>query len=327
MAQQPEHAGVGGATLLPPHSIPISHNPDLRGMALNVYAQGIEFGDQASLMAGLALFGALIGGTGAIANIYMTMAGEVRFHIFLFLLSIFFVFLCYAGIRWDTSGYRYSPILFDRAARKVHIFVDRTRFWWPWPLIGGGKYEIRSYDWDCVRAQIKRFTIFSGSVSRTDAMLELIVLKAPDDPTIIDQTGLGYATSAMLIQPLIDAWEHLRCFMRHEGPLLAETDATTQEDSLNSLWGAITFLQPFFGPGSEENWRKRNVMLWVGQILALLIFPYTLFVGLWHWAVLHLKSQPKWPADILASIGEGPLKGDALKRWRNFIPAKSKHRR
>jgi len=326
LAEQPQHAGTDGATLLPGHRTIISKTPHLNGMALNVYRHGLEIGDHPSIiMTGGATMGALIGLPVGLDGLYSFFTDN-HASIVELVISLFGLIVGYFALRWDTSGYRYHPILFDRAARKVHIFVDRTSLLIPWPIVGGGKYEIRSYDWDCVRAQIKRFTLFSGSVARTEAQLQLVVLKAPDDPTIIDQAGLGYTTTAMVIQPLINAWEHLRRFMQHEGPLLVEGDQPWQEPSQTSLWGALTFSQPFIGPGGKENWQHRDAMMWLGQLVAGVLFPITMAVGLLRWTVYHLKSKPKWPASIRASIGDGPLRGEALANWRNRTPGRRPHK-
>lgn len=49
-----------------------------------------------------------------------------------------FLAIAYASIRFSTAGYLYRPMLFDRAAGKVHVFRDKTSIWFPWPLWGGG---------------------------------------------------------------------------------------------------------------------------------------------------------------------------------------------
>ena len=58
--------------------------------------------------------------------------------------------------------------------------------------------------------------------------------------------GVGL-TSSWNADFMVQRWEHIRRYMRGEGPPLANGDTLFKDTSLTSLWAALTFGQPLLG--------------------------------------------------------------------------------
>jgi hypothetical protein len=56
---------------------------------------------------------------------------------------------------------------------------------------------------------------------------------------------------------MFQRWEHITRYMDEEGPPLGPGDALYKDESLVTLWPALTFLQPLLGPGSAAYWTGR----------------------------------------------------------------------
>jgi hypothetical protein len=316
---QPQFGGTGSSgVVLPPHSLSVSRHPTVGAAVINAYAHGLEYAEQVFGAGGLGLFSVIVWG---IPFGYMTASMWADIGGFLFpLLTAFSVAGFLFMYRFDTVGYRYTPVMFNRALGKVHVFRDQTKLFSLWPLWGGGKCRIDTYDWSCVRAQVSRFRTFSGTVAQDNAKLGCIVLKAPDRAELAAEFPLGITSSALAVQNLLDYWEHIRRYMEHESPMFPEGEGPYEQPTTQSLLGAIFFGQPFIGPGWRENYETADVPMMLWQILALFLFPVTMTFGLLRWVSLHIRTKPKWPAEILASVGGAALHGDNLDAWRKVIP-------
>jgi len=225
----------------------------------------------------------------------------------------------YASLRGLTGGYAYRPVLFDRAAGKIHIFRDLTSFWFPMPPLGGGQYAIDTYDWSCVRMQIVATgvsvpeytgTYATGTKSIELTSLEGIALKAPDSSEIAGTFQLPIFGKGTNIQTLLDQWEYLRRYMEHEPFEHGEAPAAAQ--SRRSLLGAVFFAQPMIGPGSQAfraSTEISNRVMIALQVLAALLFPLTVAIGLAIFISEHVQSQPRWPQEVLSSIDGQPGSG------------------
>ncbi|WP_295919821.1 DUF6708 domain-containing protein [uncultured Xanthomonas sp.] len=312
--------GIGaGAVLLPPHSVPVSQSPNSGGAVIEAFPHGLAYGSMMTVLVGYLAFGAI-----AIMSPLLALLIPTLFTSFDAFSAVFGGIMLLATtfmLRFDLIGYRYAPTLFDRNAGKVHVFKDNTRLFGWWPLWGGGgQYEILSYDWACVRAQVVRFKTFTGTVAQDNAALQMIVLAAPGDTRVVGQFGLGLTSSAIAVQPLLDTWEHIRRFMEHEGPLFVEGDGPNEALFEMRLARCIFFGQPFIGPGSAEHWKHPDLGAILWQVIAIPLFPLTLLYGLIRWASFHIKSKPAWPPEVLASVGGTPLHGSALEAWRHVVP-------
>lgn len=320
--------GIGaGAVLLPPHSVPASRSPNSGGAVIEAFPHGLAYGSMMTLLVGYSAFIATIGSP--LLVLFWPALLDPSFVPDRFSFPFFFGVGClgfasllvFFALRFDLIGYRYAPTLFDRNAGKVHVFKDNTRLFSWWPLWGGGgRYEILSYDWACVRAQVVRFKTFTGTVAQDNAALQMIVLAAPGDTRVVGQFGLGLTSSAIAVQPLLDTWEHIRRFMEHEGPLFVEGDGPNEALFEMRLGRCIFFGQPFIGPGSAEHWKHPDLGAILWQVIAIPLFPLTLLYGLVRWASFHIKSKPAWPPEVLASVGGAPLHGSALEAWRHVVP-------
>jgi len=301
----PALKGLGDeAVLLPPHSLSVSRTPQAGSFVIETYPHGLAYADGGASITGLMAFFALVGFpafvyglTLSVDSLFMGKGSWLleSFTLTILLATGFMIWGCY---RWDTAGYRYAPILFDRAAGKVHVFTDRTSLFSLLPLWGGGKYDIQSYDWSCTRVQVCRSRVVTKNHTQVLASLHCVVIKGPKDDTVIAQFPLGGTVSSLAVQLLLNQWEHIRRFMQHEGPLLNEGEQVYVPHG-SSLLRALCWCQPLIGP---ERYPFTFLML-LAQLFALCFLWFTIPYGLLGWVCYHLKSKPKWPAEILSSVG------------------------
>ncbi|BEV14971.1 hypothetical protein HBDW_17590 [Herbaspirillum sp. DW155] len=317
--------GLGtDAVLLPPHSLSVSRTPNTSASVIEAYPHGLAYADQIAGIVGMAAFGALMFSPLAGIYIYDSIVRFNQFGIFSTLFGwiclVFSTSILYFLIRWDITGYRYAPVLFDRAAGKVHVFFDQTLLFRWLPLWGGGKYEIQTYDWSCIRGQVTRSRVVTGNTAQELASLSCVVVQSPQDPTVVAQFEVGGSTNALAVQLLLDRWEHVRRFMEHEGPLFVQDDGPYVPPATQSLWGALCWGQPLIGPGRHAP----SVGMVLAQMFTACFVWFTVPFGLVGWVCFHIKDKPKWPAEILASVGGNPLSGKDLEAWRGVVQA-SKH--
>nr|WP_253907145.1 DUF6708 domain-containing protein [Herbaspirillum rubrisubalbicans] len=193
---EPAFKGVGtDAVLLPPHSLSVSRTPNTSGSVIEAYPHGLAYADQIAGMTGAAAFIALLGLPMLSLYAYSGIADYKIFSVFSsvfgWIVTVVNFLLVYFLLRWDIIGYRYAPVLFDRAAGKVHVFFDQTLLFRWLPLWGGGKYEIETYDWSCIRGQVSRSRVFTGNTAQELAALSCVVVRGPQDPTVVAQFEVG----------------------------------------------------------------------------------------------------------------------------------------
>ena len=171
-----------------------------------------------------------------------------------------------------------------------------------------------------MRAQVTRFRTFTGTVAQENAALQFIVLSGAKETQVVGQFGLGLTSNALAVQPLLNTWEHIRRFMEHEGPLFVEGDGPNEALFQLSIGACLCFGQPFIGPGSAAYWKSPDWGAVVWQVFAFPLWPVTALYGIIRWASFNIKSKPKWPAEILASVGGNALTGHDLEAWRGVVP-------
>jgi hypothetical protein len=317
--------GTGDSgVVLPPHSLSVSRQPTVGDALVNAYAHGLEYAEQVFTGGGGGLSLVIFGGI-PFAYVTVSMWTDIIGGLLSLLLVAFLTAFSLAGLfllfRFDTTGYRYTPVMFNRALGKVHVFRPETDLFSFRPLWGGGKYRIDTYDWSCVRAQVTRFRVFTGSVAQDNARLGCIVAQAPGSTNVVAEFPIGVSTTALAIQVLLDHWEHIRRFMEHEGPLLQEGEGPYEEWGTHSLLGAFFFGQPLLDLGnSPRSAAKADPLTSIWQVAAVFLFPLLASFGLLRWLSYHLRGQPQWPAEILASVGGAALHGGDLEAWRGMIP-------
>lgn len=213
----------------------------------------------------------------------------------------------------DFVGFRYEPVLFDRAAGKVHIFKSLGLPWWQWGwnMFGKPRSEVQSFDWNCVDAEVYSFTIFTGQVPRRESTLILSIKDAPGSSREIQRVGVGPTFAYGDVVGPMERWEYVRQFMQGEGPVWARGETRFQDFGV-TFWESLTLAQPLVGPGCGVHWRKGPLM-WVFGLVFLIFMPLTAYFGLVRYASYRLKRKPTWPSDVQASIGRGPLSDAALQ--------------
>ena len=226
---------------------------------------------------------------------------------FLTILSLLTVALCALVVRADTVAFRYEPVLFDRAAGKVHVFVAEPLPWWKlWQLKPPS--HVQSFDWLCIRGEVTEFAVLGGGgVPRQHYGLVCAVVEKPGSKKVVARFGVGMS-SVWSADSMFQRWEHIRRYMRNKGPALAPGDSLYKDESTFKLWPALTFLQPLLGPGSGIYWTGEAVGgLWFFTIpfglLTLIFLPFTVVAGLLRLISHYLKYEPRWPKEILESVG------------------------
>jgi hypothetical protein len=292
--------------LLPPPDRPGNALAHAHGTVHKVYAHGIQFIDAMAEVAGIMAIGA--GGAVLLTSTFFAFSLTERHGPDWFLLGCVFFSLCFA--RLDFVGFRYNPVLFNRAAQKVHVFHDEgtdLAAFWRW--FGNTNWSIHTYDWACVRAEVAEITVLgSANMPRQEHLLALAFTDSPGSATVVARVGVGFADRYVGTEAAEQRWEHIRRYMQAGGPPLAPGDHLWEDQSRMSLWGAATYLQPLLGPGSAGWWTGEHLhRMWFLTIpfglACLLLLPLSvpagLLRGLAHWS----KPEPKWPPEVMASVG------------------------
>lgn len=148
-----------------------------------------------------------------------------------------------------------------------------------------------------------------ANLPRKEYALTLAITDAPGSRTVIARFGVGFTAGYDGGSTQVVRLEHIRRYMRGEGPALTPGDALYPDDSKEHWIGAFTSGQPLLGPGSKVWWTGEGLhgawFLTIPVGLAFLfILPLTLPYNLIRWLVRRFKGTPRWPADILTSVGE-----------------------
>ncbi len=318
----PQFRGTGtNGVVLPQHGLSVSRRPTVGISVIEAYVHGLSYAEQVFGAGGFMLF-FFVCLTPLMTFFYWP--GGIDLEVLDYGMLTFGVCTLWFMFRFDTSGYRSAPVMFNRATGQVHVFTDETKFWSLRPLWGGDRCSVQTYDWTNVRAQVSRFRVFTGNMAQDNAALSCLVLKSPSEPQVVAEFSLGITTSALAVQLLLDHWEHIRRYMEHEGPMFQDGEGPYEQATTKSLLGAVFFGQPFIGPGWREQYENADLLTMIWQGVSPFFFPVTMLLGLCRWASYHLRSKPRWPTEVLASVGGAPLKGKELDVWRSVIPDQAK---
>ncbi len=289
-------------TVLPPAWQSVSNRPNAIGSINAVFANGISLIDEAGAMEG---FLSIVAGFGATICLSVFAIDGLRWSS-IPLLPVGLV--CVLALRHDIITYRHQPILFDRAKGKVHVFLAKPAPWWQvWRWRPG--YRIETYDWACIRAEVTELvTLGGGGVPRKDYGLTLAAVESPGSRTVLARFGVGLSYP-WAPEAILGLWEHLRRFMRNEGPHVADGDTLYADGNIESLWASLWFGQPLIGPGSRRYWTGEDfdgrwyLTIPYGLLMTLML-PFTMAAGLIRWATHKARPEPRWPDEILASVGD-----------------------
>lgn len=270
-----------------------------------VYEHGIAFIDDVGAMEG---YLTIVFGMGGAFAVWMSSLTIPRFGLtFLTTLMLLGVLICLLVVRADTVAFRYQPVLFDRAAGKVHVFVAESLTWWKWWQLKPPSH-VESFDWSCIRGEVAEFMVLGGGgAPRRNYNLICAVVEEPGSRKVVARFGAGMS-SVWAANAMFQRWEHIRRYMRDNGPALAPGDSLYKDESTFKLLPALTFLQPLLGPGSGVYWTGKALGgLWFLTIpfgiLILILLPFTAVAGLLRLISHHLKHEPRWPKEILDSVG------------------------
>lgn len=291
--------------LLPDSTHSVSTRPSSHGSINAAYQNGISFIDQMGSIGG---YLTIVGGFGFLfcATTSYLIISDGGFLWFIAAMVII-AFACLLIVRFDAMGYRYQPVIFNRATQKIHVFVDEG--------IGAGKMwhlaspsRIDTWDWSCARAEIVEFMTLGGAgVPRQNYALICAITDEPGGQIAVSRFGVGIV-SVHEADYMLQRWEHIRRFMGENGPHLAAGDTPYLDETAESLWAAMTWGQPLLGPGSKFYWTgELHNGMWFLTIpvsaFFLIFLPFTVVAGLMRWLSHRAKRDPTWPQEILDRLG------------------------
>jgi hypothetical protein len=295
--------------LLPAADVQSSHEARTGGGVVRVYPDGLAFVDQLGAMRGYLSAGGLMALPLAIAMLIMGISNGWWLPL---IMVVILLWLALLFIQVDWVGFRYEPVLLNRALGKVHVFKAMGLPWWQWgwKLWGRTRYEIDTYDWSCVRAEVVEFTIFTGQISRRESGLVFAITDVPGGRDVVQRFGVGPSFGYGDLQSPVQRWEHIRRFMRHEGPAWTLMDSL-YEDWGVAFWPSFWVLQPLFDDRAVA-WRQKGILAWMAGVGMLFFLPFTAYMGLVRYLSYRLKREPAWGKDILASLGGPALTHEQL---------------
>lgn len=303
--------------LLPPINKQAADRPHAGGAICKVYPHGIEFIDHVAAMHGYALvLGAMLL-AGSLFMLHTALLIELDWGVAAAALLLIW---CWFLLRVDLVGFRYRPVLFDRANRKVHVFSEKSGPGLHWlKLWGKVAYRVSSYDWDCIRGEVIGIRVAGGvgGLPRQEYGLNLAVTDAPGSQTALMRFGVGTTSAYDGGAIIVARWEHIRRYMQQDGPPIASGDSLFLDNSRESLWAAITWMQPLLGPGAKESWTGESFNgAWFLTIpfglLTMTLLPASVIAGLLRYVGQFAKAEPRWPRQIQESVG-APLSVEEIE--------------
>jgi hypothetical protein len=298
--------------VLPTSTVSAHRSPLTGGSVLKVYPNALAFVDHVGAMRGYLAANGLMGFPLTIWGIALAAQTDTWLAV---VVLVPLAFLLLAFIQYDFVGFRYQPVLVNRGLGQVHVFVGHMLPWWQWfwKLWGRSGWEVQTYDWRCIRAEVIQFTIFSGQVPRRESALVFAVTDAPGSNKVIQRFGVGPTSAYGDIDSLVRRWEHIRRFMQGEGPVWVAGDAKFQDFSV-TFWDAATFMQPLFNPMFKDLRESPHHWWWIWPlgVAALIGLPLTAPLGIVRWLSYKLNAEPVWPKDVLQSLGGPELSDEQL---------------
>lgn len=295
--------------LLPAADVQSSHEARTGGGVVRVYPDGLAFVDQLGAMRGYLSAGGLMALPLAIAMLIMGISNGWWLPL---IMVVILLWLALLFIQVDWVGFRYEPVLLNRALGKVHVFKAMGLPWWQWgwKLWGRTRYEIDTYDWSCVRAEVVEFTIFTGQISRRESGLVFAITDVPGGRDVVQRFGVGPSFGYGDLESPVQRWEHIRRFMRYERAAWTLMDSL-YEDWGVAFWPSFWLLQPLFDDRAVA-WRRKGILAWMAGVGMLFFLPFTAYMGLVRYLSYRLKREPAWGKDILASLGGPALTHEQL---------------
>jgi hypothetical protein len=287
--------------VLPPQQESVSGVPGATDAIVRKYEYGIEFADQMGEIAGhlaiIGLFGTLIAVLLLFSNRELLAWGTA--------FDVAILGVCFVMIREDFTGQKYNPVLFNKATGQVHVMDTKPLTWsqfffMPWKA--AGDQVITSCDWRCARAEVVTLQVFQGQIMRTEHNLVLAFTETPDSNKVVYRTAVGTTTAYDNGLGCINRWEHIRRYMRGEGPGLRGWDRPWGID-VPTFWRGFFFAQMLLGPGSGEYWRSKRWGVYAVGVLSIPGLPFTAYAGLVRWACYAVRRKPEWPKNIRDSLG------------------------
>ncbi|WP_288410220.1 DUF6708 domain-containing protein [uncultured Herbaspirillum sp.] len=154
--------------------------------------------------------------------------------------------------------------------------------------------EIKVYEWNCIEAEI---TKFSGSAGKTTVVKHELVLVVcrPQSNEVVDRIFLKGLDPA--VPTLHEMWAGVRRFMQCGPNAVPGIETNIRETGF--LYSLLAYM-PYFLPGTIGR-HHRETMRWYDYVLAFMSF--WLF---WIWLPLGVCSyiagtcapEPQWPAEI-----------------------------
>jgi len=288
------------------------------GQVNAVYPNAMEVCGNLGAVKGLGvLFGLLVMGfvvwsmyfAWLVASSKSATAGDLWFAV---VVAIGSTGMCYAAVwflRKDLFTYRDEPVLFNRRTRKVHLSrrrINMKRPFSPWPVV------IDTYDWDCIRGEIKGGVAYNGSMPVMRYWLYLSVSDKPRSKEVVDRFVVGmHGTSVIELAWL---WEHTRRYMEEDGPPVQPGEWLNPDKDSSPVLEAWALSFPFL---SKHASLRRSAFMY---FLAVVAFPFMWLLSFCTWLAEITCRNPQWPQHIIDEAGGAPLSDDAI---RALIPSAS----
>lgn len=273
------------------------------------------YGDRAtrserwSLLWAVPVIGAVLAGCQPDVRSILGFANTGSFLLTL-LLGLSFLWASHQLATW-LAGYRFAKsVLFDRVSGQVHVFTAEPAYW------RLKRYQVSSHPWSQVRAELRTMTAHADSQDKQRAVMDCVVLGAPEGADVVDCFPLGAAVGMHQVQRLVDQWEHVRRFMSRQGPALAAHDSGPDGQLGRAPLGECLMAGPrmlvsvmwdLFVIG----WQEKSVVLGLAALVALgpvgLSLPLWMALGLFPWAGTRMRHRVPWPEKLLAGVGTHPL--------------------
>lgn len=118
----------------------------------------------------------------------------------------------------------------------------------------------------------------------------------------IDSFNIGNSV-VMLLDSVVDGvWEHIRRFMKEQGPHLPLGAGLAPPNTMLGLWQRWRKLLPW-SPAYRMWWREFPLLMVVGHVLLPFTVAYAVFLTFFSWLSDKTSKPVVWPAEVLEAVG------------------------
>ncbi|WP_230971373.1 DUF6708 domain-containing protein [Nitrogeniibacter aestuarii] len=234
--------------------------------------------------------------------LYLDVFKTSDFSVFSFLISIFFCFIGYIGIKAFVFAPNGEVVRFCRNDGKIYRGYANRKRQLGFVVPTKRSAEIVAYDWANVRAEITKGYYATGATAGRLHFLQLAVLD-PQTKQVIDRFIIG-KKSFVGFADRVQLWELIRRYMQEPDRKWDYVPTNVyRESSFESF--------DYANPVSIFLRNETTPAFFIG-LFGWLLSPVMALAGVSRWIIFHLTTAPDW-RELDRTVFQYPEQGDEQK--------------